>query len=476
MTGEAHWPWKRRALLGLMGILLALCWAGSASASQEAEILLARGNKLYLDGDYIQAQKELRQAAALDPTNPETRVLLGLTYFVTKDYPQARDEFSEAVRLDPNVPRGKLYLGATYFYLGRFNESERWLQEARAQNSQDALALYYLSLVASHQNRGPEADRLLDNAAVLAPEYQGPFRVYRQGLVSGGRYAPDKLLALSFYTGMEYDDNFRILPDQVTLPSVNSTSGTKGSWRVPIVLEANFKPFRRDNWEAGLDYFFYSGMNFTTSDFNFLTNRGDIYVQYTNGPFKVRPWYGMDFALKALERYSLFNTAGLALGWQPCAYASTDLIYRFQDRSFRYPVAPDYNRSGSENQVGLFQTFYFGNQAAWRLGGIFARELADGINWSNKNFSVVTDGTVNLPYQFNLWALFQYTRYNFDNVDTYANVRQHQDYYQVSLQLRRPLTNFLDLVAGYTHVSQRSNIPDFTYDRNIYQLLLNARY
>jgi hypothetical protein len=34
----------------------------------------------------------------------------------------------------------------------------------------------------------------------------------------------------------------------------------------------------------------------------------------------------------------------------------------------------------------------------------------------------------------------------------------------------------LDVIAGYTHVSQRSNIPDFTYDRNIYQLLLAARY
>jgi tetratricopeptide (TPR) repeat protein len=467
---------QRGVCLGLLGILLVVFWVGGAFASQESEILLARGNKYYLDGNYVQAQNELRQAAALDPSNPEIRMLLGVTYFASKDYPQAEVEFSEATRIDPNVPRGKFYLGATSFNLGKYSEAERLLKEAQAQNPQDALVPYYLSLVSSHQNRPEEARTQFNNAATLAPEFMGPFQIYEQGLPRAGRDGQDKAFNISFYTGMEYDDNFKILPYQITLPYGGSYPGGKGTWRVPIVLETNIRPFRKDNWEAGLDYFFYSGNNFTIDNFNFLTNRADIYVKYTNGPFTVRPWYGVDFALKALERYSFFNNAGLASSWQWNSLTTTDLIYRFQDRSFRYPTAPAYDRTGYVNEVGIFQTFYFGNQAAWRLGGTFARELTQGSNWDNKNFSFITDTSINLPYSVNLWGYFQYGRYNFDNVDTFANVRQHQNYYQVSVQLRRPLTNYLDIVAGYTHVSQRSNIVDFTYDRNLYQLLLNARY
>ena len=385
-------------------------------------------------------------------------------------------EFNEAIRLDPNVPRGKFYVGATSFYLGRYAEAERWLKEAQAQNPRDALAQYYLSLVTSHQNRPQDATEQFNRAATLAPDYMGPFQVYQQGLANTGRQGPQKAFNLNFYTGIEYDDNFKILPYQVTLPYAGPIPAVKAPGGYLVVLEANYRPFRQDNWEAGLDYFFYSGNNFTIDNFNFLDNRADVYVKYTNGPFTVRPWYGADLAFKALERYSFINNAGLQLGWQQNSLTNADLIYRFQDRSFRYRVTPSYNRTGFVNEVGLFQTFYFGNRAAWRLGGIFARELTEGINWDNNHFSFITDTSINLPYQLNLWAFFEYARYNFDNVDTFANVKQHQNYYQVSVQLRRPLTNYLDLVAGYTHVSQRSNIPDFTYDRNIYQLLLNPKY
>ena len=255
----------------------------------------------------------MRKAAALDPTNPEIRMLLGVTYFASKDHTQAEVEFNEAVRLDPNVPRGKFYLGANDFYLGKYSEAERWLKEARAQNPQDALVPYYLSLVSSHQNRPEEAKAQLNSASLIAPEYLGPFQIYEQGLAGAGRYAPDKEFNLGFYTGIEYDDNFKILPDQVTLPYYGPYPGGKGSWRVPIVLEANYRPFRQDNWEAGLDYFFYSGNNFTIDNFNFLDNRADIYLKYTNGPFVVRPWYGVDVALRALERYSFIQQCRLSV-------------------------------------------------------------------------------------------------------------------------------------------------------------------
>ncbi len=476
MTRHSGLPVLQRVFLLLIGLL----WVGmgptNGLASQEAELLLARGNKFYLDGDYVAAQRDLRQAASLDPANPEIRVLLGLSYFVTEAYREAEVEFREAVRLDPTVPRGKLYLGVSVFYLGKIQEAERWLKEARILNPKDPLVLYYLSLISSRRQLPEEARRRFLEAVALGPEYQGPFQNYQRRLARTQRYSPEKPFYVGFSTGIEYDDNFKILPDQINLPFAGRYPGSKGSWRVPIVLEAGYRPILQDQWEAGLDYSFYSGNNFTIDNFNFLVNRAELFAKYRQGEFALRPWYAIDVALKALERYSLFNSAGLTASWQHSELLNLDLTYQFQNRSFRYPVVPVYNRSGTVNEVGLFQTFFFGNRAAWRLGALFGRELTDGVNWDNKSFSFLTDATINLPYQLNLWAFCQYSRLNFDNTDTFAGVRQHQNYYQVSVQLRRPLTSYLDVIAGYTHVSQRSNIPDFTYDRNIYQLLLFARY
>jgi len=457
-------------------IYLLLGVATGGFASQEAELLLARGTKLYLDGDYGAAQQVLQQAANLAPRNPEIRMLLGMTYFVNQAYPEAEREFSEAVRLDPTVPNGKLYLGVTAFHLGKLTEARQWLQEARQLAPQEPLALYYLSLISSQRREPAEARQLFQEAATLGPEYRSPFQAYLQRQARRQRYGPQKPFSVGFSTGLEYDDNFKILPDQVNLPYAGTYPGSKGSWRVPITLELGWRPLIREQWEAGVEYTFYSGNNFTIDNFNFLVNRAQLYVKYRYGPLALRPWYGVDVALKALERYSVSNSAGLIASWQHNDLLNLDLTYRFDNRSFRYPVVQAYDRSGTVNEFGLFQTFYFGQEAAWRLGGLFARELTDGVNWDNKSFSFLTDATLNLPHQFNLWTFFQYSRYNFDNRDTFAGVRQHQNYYQVSLQLRRPLTTFLDVIAGYTHVSQRSNIPDFTYDRNIYQLLLYARY
>ncbi len=465
-------PWLLRLLAAL--ILVGLGVNGT-SASQEAELLLAKGNKLYLDGDYQGAQQTLQQAARLDPTNPEIRILLGLSYFVTAAYPEAEREFTAAVRLDPNLPRGKLYLGVTSLHLGKYPAAHRWLKEAQAQNPKDPLVLYYLSLVAAQRQLPEEAQRRFREAVALGPEYQRAFQQYQQRLTRRQQYSPGKPFFLGFATGIEYDDNFKILPDQINMPT-GRYPGSKGSWRVPIVLEAGYRPLLQDQWQAGIDYAFYSGNNFTIDNFNFLVNHAEVFIQYRQGPLTVRPWYGVDVALKALERYSYFNLAGVVASWQYSELLNLDLTYQFQDRRFRYPVAGMYNRSGFVNEIGLFQTFFFSNRAAWRLGATFARELTEGVNWDNKNFSILTDVTVNLPYRFNFWSFFQYSRYNFDNIDTFAGVRQHQNYYQVSIQLRRPLTSYLDIIAGYTHVSQRSNIGDFAYDRNVYQLLLSAHY
>ena len=99
----------------LMGGLLI---SGLAWASDESELLLARGNKHYLEGKYSEAKAELTRAASLDANNPEILSLLGTTDLALKDYQGAKEAFTQTVALAPNFPRAKLYLGVSNYLFG----------------------------------------------------------------------------------------------------------------------------------------------------------------------------------------------------------------------------------------------------------------------------------------------------------------------------------------------------------------------
>ena len=42
--------------------------------------------------------------------------------------------------------------------------------------------------------------------------------------------------------------------------------------------------------------------------------------------------------------------------------------------------------------------------------------------------------------------------------------------------MRRPVTSWMNVIAGYNHISNPSNIQDYQYNRNIYQLLAMFYY
>ena len=107
--------------------------------SEEGQILLARGNYLYLHGKFAEARVDLQRAAEMDPQDPEVRSLLGLVDLQLKEYARARDDFDAAVKTDPNDPRAKLYLGVSYFFLGNYQEAERWMKQAQTLAPNDPL-------------------------------------------------------------------------------------------------------------------------------------------------------------------------------------------------------------------------------------------------------------------------------------------------------------------------------------------------
>ena len=206
-------------LLVGMYLLGGLLISGLACASEESELFLARGNKLYLEGKYSEAHDQLTQATDLDPNNPEILSLLGTTDLTLQDYQGAKEAFTKTVDLAPNFPRAKLYLGVCNYFLGNYTEAERLIKEAQVLAPDDGLAHYYHGLVNANQGRRGDALTELETGMNLSPQFALGFKGYQEAVKSARPETRPFSIALT--TGIEYDDNVKVLPDKTTVSGFN---------------------------------------------------------------------------------------------------------------------------------------------------------------------------------------------------------------------------------------------------------------
>ncbi len=484
----------RRVRLKWTFLLLGLCLLGGllvsgvALASEKSELYLARGNKLYLEGKYTQARDQLAQADKLDPNNPEILSLLGTTELQLKDYQAAKEAFTKTVALAPNYPRGKLYLGVTNYFLGNYKEAERLIKEAKALAPEDGLPDYYLGLVKAYEGHPKDALTFLESGMNLSPQFALGFKGYIEAVKSSR--AEPRPFSISFTTGLEYDDNVKVLPDNTTVQGIGpggmrtgQYKGHKADWRTPLILNANYEPLRVDNWTAGIRYYSYAGLNYYLSAFNVVDQFGELYVKYQLNRLTINPFYSFDYTWVGGDPFSMFNSVGMRFTLAETSNLTGDLVYMYQNRDFKYygsqtsnaPGGNAYNRTGYMNQVGLFQTLT-GKPGSVRAGFIWQRELTDGINWTANWYRASIEGYLRLPWKIIAYSYFEYAKTLCSNRDSVAGIYRNDDYYQVIVQLRRPVTSWMTVIAGFNHISNPSNIQDYQYNRNIYQLLVTFSY
>ena len=321
----------------------------------------------------------------------------------------------------------------------------------------------------------------------LSPQIGLGFKGYLEAVKSS--LSETKPFSIAFTTGIEYDDNVKVLPDNTTVQGIGrggmrtgQYKGHKADWRTPLILNANYEPLRTDQWTAGIRYYSYAGLNYNLQAFNVVDQFGEIYVKYRLDRLTINPFYSFDYTWVGGEPYSMFNSLGMRFTLAETANLTGDLVYMYQFRDFKYfgqpsnaPGGNAFNRTGYMNQVGLFQTLK-GQPGSIRAGFIWQREVTDGINFTANWYRASLEGYLNLPWKILAYSYFEYAKTLGSNRDSVAGKYRNDNYYQAIFQLRRPITPWMNVIAGYNHISNPSNIQDYQYNRNIYQLLVMFSY
>jgi cytochrome c-type biogenesis protein CcmH/NrfG len=144
---------------------------------------LSTGDAAVERNDLVTAEKEYRDAAALDPRSAEAPFDLGNVYVRQGRLSEAVRAYEVALAIDPRMAEAQTNLGRVYYELGQLSKAADALGAALKLDPNDGKTLYMMAVVRIQQNDLSEAEALLikarDADSSLPEVYYGLGVVYR---------------------------------------------------------------------------------------------------------------------------------------------------------------------------------------------------------------------------------------------------------------------------------------------------------
>ncbi len=149
-----------------LGVVLMLAGQLDAAKRELAAVLAhqemtaaheALGMVFLQEGNYPEAERELRLVLEADPQRARTHYLLGVTKLKANDTGQAVMHLKTALAQEPQNVKFMTNLGRAYFQMKNYPEALRWLQKAQALNPDDAKIHQQVGATYAALKKYPEA-------------------------------------------------------------------------------------------------------------------------------------------------------------------------------------------------------------------------------------------------------------------------------------------------------------------------------
>jgi hypothetical protein len=200
-------------------------------------LVIARVNlaiALFNIPDHAAAREEAEAAAALAPSLPQPRYILGLIARGDNRVDDAVAAFQRVLALDPEDVGSNVNLGQIYLQQRRYDEAVAALRKAVSLDPLNSTALYNLGIALTRSGNGEEGQRFLERFRTLRESGVGI--VFGQSYPDQGRYAE----ALAS-TGAEPDlvdpttPAVRFTDVTATVLPIQAEKGAEGQGRVTLV-------------------------------------------------------------------------------------------------------------------------------------------------------------------------------------------------------------------------------------------------
>lgn len=458
----------------------------------------------------------LEAAKQLQPSDATISYQLGVAYFTARRYDEAHPLLEDAFKTDPTSENLGYYVG-----LGRYRQ-KNYQGAADALNTNKTsdpdvqqLTRFYRGLALGVLGLPEQASvelRQLEGTGLNLP-FTGQALQIQQAITARQRVDEPQRLRLQMSVGGFYSDNVAINPRDVgTTPDAGTNAilqtlharkttapGFLGS------VTASYSFLRHGPFEAAVNYAFLQTLNLNDglSAFNIQAHSPGI------GGFYRGTVAGLPFQLAAQYSYSyiFLHEAGFTSSHSPTGTATivppsftlpllgrvdnlSSTLVRYQKKNFfREPVANDVRFSGEQRDAyntmfGFAHAFRFAqDRHLIRFGYQWDNEDAVGSAFSYQGHRGQAGVQTTLPFA-NLIARYDYDIHFRDYkhaqtlfLDFSGQLSARVDTQQThSAQLIYPITPHWSVTAQYQHIFNKSNVPLYDYNQNVWTGLVTWTY
>ncbi len=360
------------------------------------------------------------------------------------------------------------FLGRAYLALGEYDRAEAKLEEAIQRDpALKGTALFYLALVERAREDLPAASQRLVDLLREAPE--SPIARRLQERLA--RLAPPpKPWRLAVSASGGYNSNVIALGEGIAQPvDISNQASPFNRFTVDTAYDWRLTP--TDTLTAG--YFFQADVYSRILSFNLLDNF--FYADYRHA-------FSRDLAgtLRVSDQFSLVgetrfrNQFGLrpAFAYRLTDWAVTELAYSFFVSDYYFFTRPVENRDGTSHTVALINYFTMpGTKFQARLGYFHVWNLAEGADFDFESNGLLVGVSSPLVWEITGDVFYTGIFDRYDNPNSLAGstgfgFTRDDDVHCVTVQLNRPIVDWLQVYFRYNFTQNNSNINFYDYEQN----------
>jgi len=399
----------------------------------------------------------------------DTEILIaqGIDSIGAKNYPAAVERLEQALAEDPDNAEACYYAGLAYSRLGDYPRAEELLRRALALEPNSPDIAFELGILYARTSDCGQARTYFDSFRRLAPGDDRTQEILQ--LTASCEGTEESFLDRIQYRlqgalGGNYDTNVTLEADNPVGPA-----DRRADFSGILFLSAGVVPLQTDWVSLALDYDFFQSFHVEESSFNVNFNKVCPSVAFKLWDFVVpRAGYVFENTLLGSSTYGRVNEGfgEVTLNWGKGI--STNVHYAYRDQSyFDTPLfVTNSLRTGSRQVTGVRQDFAW-KGVAFQFTGDGEFDRADAPWWSYDGFRFGLDAAFRVwVLNFGLGAAYDERHYKAVYPGT---LKQRLDREQVySAAVTYMITHWLSASLINTTVINDSNIPNlFEYTRNI---------
>lgn len=411
----------------------------------------------------------MSQSAGTDPD-----LTAGVSYVKNGDYKEGIPLLRRAVERSPDDPEANYYLGMALNRTAPDKVAESHLKRSLMEMPMNPAISYELGIHYYEKDVKAEAADYFEQVIELAPgsDMAAKSSAYLQKI---NERKPEKNWDLNIFAGSQYDSNVMLNGQGMPLPT--GYSG-KSDWSAIASMRGNYYPVKSEQADIGLGYSFYQNIHNKVSDFDVTQHVLELSGSYDLGDdYRIKGAYSFEYLLLDGKEYDFANSIAPSLIVKN-DLGTTTVDYRYRNTSYRNSSQFQNNtdRDGYNHMIGATHILPLSDTTAiWGLY-CFDGERTRKTSWDYYGNRFLAGLRSGLPFGTVGDLSGEVYLKDYRGFDPDFGATRHDTLYTLSISLQKNFTEQYGISITQVWNRNTSNIPDFTYERALTSLLLNAKF